>query len=220
MKKYQIELFHWVGMKDDHLENVKEILESNPEFIHGENKFGENALHIACRVNNFQIAKWLIQNTDVNYNKVIDKGNALFVAIENNCFEIAEYLLNETNINYKVCNKQGKGIFHLLMQEGNDKLIDILIAKYPEGVNLLDNQMQNCLFDYILHYIKHEKTYIFDIIEQEMQPAIFNTLNTDGKNLLEFYIDYIDNSESEIEKQLKEDFFVHLKGQLEFYFAK
>lgn len=216
-QRYGIEVLHWAGMKDEFLPQLQDIIDTNPEFINFENRFGENALHIATRVNNFEIVKWLIENTHINYQKVVDKGNALLIAIENNCFKIANYLIDNTDINFTVCTKEKQNIFHLLMRKCNDDLIDKLLTKYPEGVNLLDNKNHHCLFDYISYFPQHKKYYIFDIILNHMSQDVLKVIDINGNSLLKFTKNCIEDSHSEFEKTLKEDLFAPLLSQLEFY---
>lgn len=217
-QRFGIEVLHWAGMKDEFLPCLKDIISTHPEFINFENRFGENALHIATRVNNIEIVKWLIEDTDINYQKTVDKGNALLIAIENNCFQIANYLIDKTDIDYTVCTKNGKNIFHLLMRRGNDNLIEKMLVKYPEGINVLDNYQQNCLFDYILYFVQHKKYYLFDFLLEYISPSIFKTSDNQNKNLLQFTYNYIADSDSDLEKSLKEELYSPLLGQLEFYF--
>ena len=80
-QRYGIEVLHWAGMKDEFLPYLQDVLLDNPEFINFENKHNENALHIATRVNNFEIVKWLIEETDIDYKKVVDKGNILLIEV-------------------------------------------------------------------------------------------------------------------------------------------
>lgn len=215
--RYGIEVLHWAGMKDEFLPQLQELLQEYPEFIHFTNKYGENAIHIATRVNNIEIFKWLIKNTDINYHAVIDKGNVLLVAIESNSIKIIEFLLNETDIDYKVLNSEGKGIFHLLMKLCNDNLIENVFNIYPEGINLLDNNNENCLFDFINYFSKHKKYYMFNMLQEMMSPEIFNTVNNNNQNLLDFTLSIIEDSTSQIEKILKEEMYSPLISQLEFY---
>lgn len=216
-ERFGIEVLHWAGMKDEFLPCLQDIISTHPEFINFENRFGENALHIATRVNNFEIVKWLIKHTDINYQKVVDKGNALLIAIENNCYAIANYLIDETDIDYKACTKDGKNIFHVLMRRGNDNLIEKMLEKYPEGINILDIYNQNCLFDFILYFVQHKKYYLFDTVLEYMSPDIFKSVNSDNHNLLDFTYQLINDSETDLEKALKEDLYSPLIGQLEFY---
>lgn len=215
-QRYGIEVLHWSGMKDDFLP-LQNIFSTNSELINFENKFGENALHIASRVNNFEIVKWLIENTDINYQKLVDRGNALFIAIENHCFKIAHYLIDNTNIDYTICNEEGKNIFHLLMRTCNDDLIDKMLIKFPQAINQLDYYQQHCLFDYISFFNQHKKYYIFDKIIENMHSNVFNTKNVSGENLLQFTLNKIEDSISDFEKSLKEELFSPLVNQLDFY---
>ena len=141
--RYGVEVLHWAGMKDKFLPKLQEILVTNPEFTNFESKFGENALHIAARVNNFEIAKWLIEESGIDYKKTSSKGNALLIAIDSSSFEIANYLIQNTDIDFRAVNSEGKNIFHFLMRGGNDKLIQVLLEKYPEGINALDKNNEN-----------------------------------------------------------------------------
>lgn len=216
-QRYGIEVLHWAGMKDEFLPQLEDIISTNPEFINFENRFGENALHIATRVNNFEIVKWLIENTNINYQKVVDKGNALMIAIENNCFKIANYLIDNTDIDYKTFTKDGENIFHLLMRRCNDDLVDKMLTKYPQGINLLNHNQHNCLFDYISYFTQHKKYYVFDMIVEHMSPEVFKVVDTEGFNILNFTYNIIENSDSDFEKSLKEELLAPLISQLEFY---
>lgn len=216
-QRFGIEVLHWAGMKDEFLPYLQDVIFTHPEFINFENRFGENALHVATRVNNFEIVKWLIRHTQIDYQKVVDKGNALLIAIENNCFNIANYLIDETDIDYKACTKDGKNIFHLLMRRGNDDLIEKMLQKYPQGINVLDYYNQNCLFDFILYFVQHKKYYLFDFLLEHISPEIFKTTDYQGNNLLKFTYNVIEDSDTPLEKSLKEELYSPLIGQLEFY---
>lgn len=216
-QRYGIEVLHWAGMKDEFLPYLQDVLLDNPEFINFENKHNENALHIATRVNNFEIVKWLIEETDIDYKKVVDKGNILLIAVDNNSLKIANYLINETDIDYTAQTQEGKNIFHLLMKRGNDELIEKFLEKFPEGINVLDNDNQNCLFDFIRYFSQHKKYYLFDLLQENMSPLIFKSINKDKQNLLDFTLAIIENSDTSIEKSLKEELYSPLISQLEFY---
>lgn len=219
-KRYGIEVLHWAGMKDEFLSNLKDILIENPHFINFENQYGENAIHIAAKMDNVKIVKWLIENTNIDFNKTIDKGNALSIAVEHNSIKTANYLINETNIDYKVTTKEGKNIFHLLMQHGNESLIEQLLTKYPQGINCLDNKNEHCLFDFILYFSKHKKYYLFDILQESIDPDIFKVINLKKQNLLDFTLSIIEDSHTKIEKMLKEELLFSLISQLKFYLEK
>ena len=215
--RYGIEVLHWAGMKDEFLHKLQEIILENPELINFENKLGQNAAYIAARFNNLNILKWLIEEGDIDYKKVLINGNILTVAIELNSFEVANYLIDKTDIDYKVKNSLGKNIFHTLMKVCNDELIEKVLKKYPEGINVLDNGGENCLFDFISHFSRHKKYHIFDVIQERMSPNLFRKTNTSGYNLLTLTQSIIANSDSPIERSLKEQMFAPLLGQLEFY---
>lgn len=217
--RYGIEVLHWAGMKDECLPYLEDILIDNPQFVNFENKYGENALHIATRVNNVEIVKWLIEKTNIDYKKVIDVGNILLIAIESNSLKIANYLIDETDIDLKVVTKDGKNIFHLLMRRGNETLLEKLLAKYPEGINVLDNDNQHCLFDFITYFSQHKNYYLFDLLQERIESNIFKVVNKKQQNLLDFTYSIIENSDSKIEKMLKEELFSPLLSQLQFYLA-
>lgn len=215
--RYGIEVLHWAGMKDECLPYLEDLLLDYPQFTNFENKFGENAIHIATRVNNFEIVKWLIEKTNIDYKKVIDKGNALLLAIESNSLKIANYLIDETDIDLHATNSEGKNIFHSLMKRGNDDLIEKVLEKYPEGINVLDKNNENCFFDFITYFSQHKKYYLFDILQEKMNSNIFNSVNNKEQNLLQFTYSVIENSDTKFEKALKEELLSPLISQLEFY---
>jgi ankyrin repeat protein len=216
-QRYGIEVLHWAGMKDEFLPHLEDIISTHPEFINFENKFGENALHIATRVNNIEIVKWLIEKSNINYQKVVDKGNALLIAIENNCFKIANYFIDNTDIDYTVRSQDGKNIFHFLVKRCNDELLEKMLSKYPEGINLLDNNKQHCIFDYIFYFGQHKKYYVFDMLIEHMSPKIFKQIDINGKNILDFTNYIIEDSQSSFEKLSKQELLSPLLSQLEFY---
>lgn len=216
-QRHGIELLHWAGMKDDFLNEIQFLLNDHPEFINYENKYGENALHVAARVNNFEIFKWFIENTQINYNKKIDKGNVLLIAIENSNHQIARYLLENTDIDYKVKTEDNQNIFNYLMQSSSDFLLDFLIEKFPEGINNIDKHQQNCLFDFIVYYPRNKKSYIFDMILEHMDSEVFAIKNKMNQNLLQFTKNIIKDSKSKVERVLKEELYSSVLGQLEHY---
>lgn len=216
-QRHGIELLHWAGMKDDFLNEIQFLLNDHPEFINYENKYGENALHVAARVNNFEIFKWLIENTEIDYKKKIDKGNVLFIAIENSNHQIARYLLENTDIDYKIKTEDNQNIFNYLMRSSSDFLLDFLIENFPEGINNIDNHQQNCLFDFIIYYPRNKKSYIFDMILENMDSEVFAIKNKMNQNLLQFTKAIIKDSKSKVERVLKEELYSSVLGQLEHY---
>ena len=204
---YGIELLHWAGMSDEYLGYLDDLVFNHPEFINFENKYGENALHIASRMDNIEIVKWLIKHTDINYQKVVDKGNALLIALENNNFKIADYLLKNTDIDYTVSTHEKKNIYHLLARNGYDDIIEEMLEKFPEGINSLDIYSQNCLFDFIEYFSFHKKYYLFDLFQENMNYQIFIKENDKNYNILQFTEVLVSQSKTKIEKILKEELY-------------
>ena len=97
-KYYPIELLHWSGMNDENIDKVKIILDTHPEYINTLNSLHDNALIIACRMGNLEIAKYLVENTNIDIQHATKEGNALTVAVEKKHKEIIDYLVLNSDI--------------------------------------------------------------------------------------------------------------------------
>ncbi len=190
---YDIELFHWVGMPDDHIENVIEILNAHPEYYNITNKFGDNCLFIATQSGNFEIVKYLVENTEIDINhQNLDRlgnieDNVLMYALKYQRYEIANYFINQKSINFKTKKSDGKTIYHLVAEEGNDDFAESLIEKdKSEAIRILDKKNQHCLFDFIENYFMHKNFLCFDLLQERLTPEILLTKNINGVNIIEF----------------------------------
>lgn len=186
-KYYPIEVFHWSGMKDENINELINILNYYPEYVHEKNRVGDNCLFVATRSGNIKIVKYIIENTDIDINYISEEGNVFFVALENNKQEIIKYLLTK-NIDLSTKNKIGKNIFHLAAKKGDSDLIEILLEKKIEKLSILDLDKNNrhCLFDLIENYSLHKNYWCFDLIQSNFPNSLIYQKDNMGINIIEF----------------------------------
>ncbi len=186
-KYYPIEAFHWAGMKDEHIEELRDILNVHPEYVNSTNKYGDNCLFIASKSGNIEIVKYLVEEAGANLNHVGDDGNALMVAISSRQYEIADYLIDK-GINIAAKSKNGSNVFHIVANIGNadyiEKLLEIdgAVVKIEE----LDNNKRHCLYNLISSYSFHKDYYCFELIQSSLSDAIILGEDIKGVNIIDF----------------------------------
>ncbi len=200
-KYYEIELFHWAGMLSDNVAQIKDIVQSHPEYLFATNKLGDNCLLVAIQSGNINIVKYLINETDIDLNfQFIDRfelpgDNALMCSVVNNKKEITEFILENTNIKIDAVNAKGKTVYHLAAFNGDADLIEKLInLDDNRNINNLDRNNQHCLYDFIDNYIKTKDLWCLEVLLENME---LNTINNKNKEELTI-ADYI-------EKKMKEN---------------
>lgn len=171
-KYYSIELFHWVGMPNDNLDMVKEILQDNPSYINETNKFGDNCLFIAVKVGNFNIVKFLVEEKNINLNHQNDEGNILMVAIDKNKKEIFNYLI-EKNIDLTAKNSKGETIYHVAAKVGDSDYIEKLVELNTEAITEVDKLNRHCLYVFFENYFSHRDSYSFELLQNFFKKKIY-----------------------------------------------
>lgn len=93
MEYYPIEVIQAAGMNDSQLPKLKKILQAYPDYVHTTNPQGDNALLLAVKEGNNEIAKFLITKTLIDIHYKNSFGNALNIAIQYNNHQMIFYLL-------------------------------------------------------------------------------------------------------------------------------
>jgi len=210
-KNYAIELFHWAGMNDERIDELKNLLTESPELLNSVNQHGDNALIIAAREDNLGIVKYLVENTTINIQQSSEDGNAFLVALHKNRKEIARYLL-EHGIDYH--NRiNGRNAINICSYTGFDSMIEILRDRNI-SFNHLDNQNQNVMFDLLRGYPSHQNLWCFELVQEQMSDEILWTRNTLDMDVIA-YIEYlINNSTNLIQKEHYEKNLLPLQSML------
>jgi ankyrin repeat protein len=213
-KNYPVEVFHWAGMTDACLPDLKKILEQSPELIHSLTDDNENALIIASRVNNLKIVEYLIEETSINIHQISDSGNAFLVALQYNYVPIALYLAQKgLNINTK--NKDGKTSYHMAALNGNDDMLEFLIQNNISA-NQLDYFGNNAIFDLISYYNSHKNYWCFELLKDNMTHDILFASNQNGFTLISYMEYLIGDSTNKIQKEARVEQFSPLISALKF----
>jgi ankyrin repeat protein len=187
VKYYPIELLHWAGMKDEHIDELIDILNAHPEYIYETNDFGDNCLFIASRSGNLEMVKYIINNTKIDINCTNSDGNALLVAVSERKWEVVNYFLDETTIDKYAKNKRGEGIYHLAARAGNADLIEKLLEIDPEKrITDLDFLKRNCLFQLMENYGFHKDYWCFELIFQALPDEPLWTRDIEGLNIIDY----------------------------------
>lgn len=192
---YPIEAIHWAGMKDENLPDLKHILDKYPQYINAKNSQNDNLLLIATRVGNFNIVKYLIEETEININETILEGNALSVALQLNKKEIAHYLIDK-NIDTYALDNLGQNSLFLASQIGDDELIEKLLNK-GVNVNHIDSNGNNILFGFFSNYISHNNYLAFELIIHKLDKNIISQKNNMGIDIFK----HIENLKKEAKEK-------------------
>lgn len=126
------------------VENLKELMTSNPEIINTVNNDGNSPLIIACYKGNYEVANYLIKQVkDVNYASKM--GTALMAATVKNDLPIVKLLL-ENRANPNIADANGTTALHYA---ANFKFYDIatMLIQYKANVELEDSRKKTP-FDY------------------------------------------------------------------------
>ncbi len=192
-KYYEIELFHWAGMLSDNVSQVKDIVQSHPEYLLSTNKIGDNCLLVAIQSGNINIVKYLIKETDIDINfQFVDRyelpgNNALMCSILNNKKEITDFILENSDIKIDAVNIKGKNVYHLAAFNGDADLIEKLInLDAKKNINKTDNNNQHCLYDFVDNYIKTRDLWCLEIILENLDLNIIKQKNEEGLNIAEY----------------------------------
>jgi len=186
-KYYPIEAFHWAGMKDEHIEELRDILNVHPEYVNSTNKYGDNCLFIASKSGNIEIVKYLVEDAGANLDHVGDDGNALMVAISSRQYEIADYLIDK-GINIAAKSKNGSNVFHIVANIGNADYIEKLLQIDGGGLKIeeLDNNKRHCLYNLISSYSFHKDYYCFELIQSSISDKVILGEDIKGVNVIDF----------------------------------
>lgn len=185
---YPIEVIHWAGMTDECLPDLKKILEQYPDYIHAKNGYNDNALIVASRTGNLEIVKYLIEETNIEQNIIINEGNALTVACKYNRKSVIQYLL-EKDFPIECTDNLGFTPLFYIANYGYDDILELLHMK---NVNYshLDNEKQNVLFSFVNGYLLHRNYYAFEMLESNLNDKILFATNNIGQDIIS-YMDYL-----------------------------
>ncbi len=190
---YNIELFHWSGMPNDNVDMVRDILDSNPEYLYETNKFGDNCLFIAVKVGNFKIIQYLIeekkincniQNTDDDNNKM---DSILMSSIRNKQKEIALYLLEQENIDFSLETYKKINVYHLLSNWADDDILEKILEKdkdFKNNINKLDSDKNSCLNYLMENYSLNKNFLYFDLLQEHINKETIETKNNLGLDII------------------------------------
>jgi hypothetical protein len=210
-KNYAIELFHWAGMNDERIDDLKNLVQQSPELINSINQKGDNALIIAAREDNFKIVQYLVEQTDINIQQSSVDGNAFLVALHKNRKQIARYLL-EHGIDYHN-QVNGKNAINICAYTGFDSMIETLFDK-GVSFNHLDSQGQNIMFDLLRGYPSHQNLLCFEIIQERLHDDILWTPNRSGINVIQYVNHLINTAANLIQKEHYETNLLPLQAML------
>lgn len=187
-KHYPIEVIHWAGMTDECLPDLKKILDLYPDYINTQNGYGDNALIVAARTGNIQIIKYLIEETNIEKNVIVNEGNVLTVACKYNKKDIVQYLLAQ-NFDIEYADNIGYTPLFYIAQHGDDDILELLHSK---NVNYshLDNEKQNVLFSFVNGYLTHRNYYAFELLEMNLSNEILFHKNNIGQDIVS-YMEYL-----------------------------
>ncbi len=114
------------ALRDGNIKVVKKFLNANA----GVNDlyFGWSALQIAANKGQLEVLKLLIEKgADINYQHPISKNTALHLAALSDHPEVVKYLISKgADVNVKL--RAGVSIIRPLRDEGNIKMVDLLLA--------------------------------------------------------------------------------------------
>jgi ankyrin repeat protein len=212
-KFYPIELFHWAGMTDQCIDDLKVIIQEAPELINSITQDGDNALIIASRVNNIKIVEYLIEETTINRHQSGHEGNAFLVALKANNTKIALYLAKHANSNLTLRNQSGKTAFHHAALNGNDDIVEFLLEQNLD-VNLLDYDQQNVLFDLLTNYTSHKNYWCFELLQSNMNDTTIAQRNVKGVNIIDHMHQMIEDSTNIVQKAARKEYYKPLENLL------
>lgn len=192
LEYYPIELLHWAGMNDTCLNEIEDILNKYPEYIHTQNQQKDNALIIATRTGNIGIVKYLVERTDIDINHCTLEGNALMIAIHYKKEEIALYLI-EKGIALDIKNYKNHNSLFEACGIGNDNIIEVLLAKNV-SINYVDNEKQNVFYGFMDNYLSHNNYYCFEIILSNLQTDILFCKDKNGNDIISYMDKLIEES--------------------------
>ncbi len=111
--KIDIKLYHCV--KNNLLDDVKNIINSNPGLIKTQYRVGRNLLHISCLFDSIDVLKFIITYFDENeINQPDFYGNTpLHISYLTKNNEAILFLLSNININVNINNKNNQTAYDL-----------------------------------------------------------------------------------------------------------
>lgn len=187
VKYYPIELFHWSGMKDEHIDEVIDILTVHPDYVNETNDFGDNCLFIASRSGNLEIVKYIVENTAININHSNSDGSALLVAMSQNHNHISNYFLDNTKIDLYIKNKKGEGAYHIAAKAGNADIVEKLLEIDSEKrIHDLDSNNRHCLFPLIESYGLHKDYWCFELILESLTDEQLWKRDVEGFDIMQY----------------------------------
>jgi len=188
--------------------------------INRPNSIGIYPLNLACKTNNINIVKILLQH-GANPNVICDFSIPLIDACMTNNIEIVRELLNYgVNVNLK-SNNDMTALVHLINsdKEKNSHIIKLLID-YGADIFVKDNS-GNSLFYIIKNSIKIDKENVYEILVNAVKLYEVYDYDDDIASFIETYDDYITvTSQLQPYGDNKEELSKFSKSQLEHAFLQ
>lgn len=190
---HPIELLHWCGMPGDHVSRVSNILEDSPKFVDTTNKYGDNALFIAIRSGNIDIANYLIDGNFFNLSNIClsknmqPDGNVLIHSLLNNLYELSYKLLSrDINLFYTYDHKCITPL-HIILENNKYDFFEKpfaknisynVYAKNSSGITIADSMVRGYIQAPALSLLTYE--YLLSLLN----PLQKNHLNN---SILEYF---------------------------------
>jgi len=186
-----------------------------------------NALIIACYEENFEIIKYLIENTNINIDHKNNFGNnVLLVACYENHIEIVKYLLEETNIDINIKNNLGNNILMISCLNNNLEILLYLIDNTEIDINTFNNYgdtimsiaIDNGNFEILNKLIKNkrialDKIRLFNNIYYSILDILLN-IKVDNVNMYKIIEYIIYNTEIRIQKKIADNLNYNIKNMI------
>lgn len=127
---YSIELFHWAGMKADFsLQEIKNILNNQPNLLNLTNKIGESALIIASANLNLNVMDYLLSLDNIDYKLKSPFGDYFYLLLKQNSESTINYFLsthlNKINFFYYDSEKEYNTLSFFDLEAKYQHLVDL-----------------------------------------------------------------------------------------------
>lgn len=126
----------FTSVKNYQLNSIKKYLQSGQD-INAENDDGMTALHIACRSNNLELVKFLVDNkASINHQPEGYEITPLMTACSYGHMDIVKYLVEECNAKLNLRDSYGYTALMMACERGNLDLIIYLLDNKNIDVNI------------------------------------------------------------------------------------
>ena len=130
-------------------------------YIHHKNLYGENGFLLACRNNDIEMVKYLVNelNFDINSKNKNDYNGFLYACLGNN-IEMVKYLVHELKFDINSNSKFGDNGFLLACRNNNIEMVKYLV----EELEIYNNSWKNkSIKKEILDYLEKNRTILENI---------------------------------------------------------